>query len=321
MTTDTGALVAANTTRGERWLARALGPARTVAATTKYRRAYRNWFTVLRAVQRPGGLPVDAILHTGQRVSLESEEACFAYALSLGLPSAVDRPEIVGFQAGELTLRYRNSEVGATVRVRGLLGNGDPGVFFDPIYTNLPVGGAVVVDGGANIGDSAIEFALRGAARVLALEPLTENFATACDNVRRNRLESTIRVERIALGPTSGTIRVDRAGGTRTRVGAGRREGEETPMLALEELVAKEGLEDAVLKLDCEGAEYEILAGCSDPSLRKFRHALVEYHYGHRALSRKFASAGFRVTLLPGRIPAWKPRTGGYVGYLRADRR
>lgn len=52
-------------------------------------------------------------------------------------------------------------------------------------YGALEVANAVVIDIGANIGDSAIYFADKGAAHVYAFEPFPETYATAVRIVRR----------------------------------------------------------------------------------------------------------------------------------------
>jgi len=50
----------------------------------------------------------------------------------------------------------------------------------------------VVVDIGAYVGDSAVYFALRGARRVVAVEPHPGAFAEMLDNIRLNNMESVI---------------------------------------------------------------------------------------------------------------------------------
>jgi Methyltransferase FkbM domain len=36
-----------------------------------------------------------------------------------------------------------------------------------------------------------------------------------------------------------------------------------------------------VLKMDCEGAEYEIILSATVDTLLRFSHLLIEYHYGY----------------------------------------
>jgi predicted RNA methylase len=58
------------------------------------------------------------------------------------------------------------------VTLYGSITNSDAvGVFLNGIYEYLPVAGKTVIDIGANIADSSIYFAVRGAKKVIALEP------------------------------------------------------------------------------------------------------------------------------------------------------
>ena len=58
------------------------------------------------------------------------------------------------------------------------------------------------------------------------------------------------------------------------------------------------------IKMDCEGAEYEILFNASPSTLQKIRHICLEYHdevtrYSHDDLVRFFETSGFKVTRIP----------------------
>ena len=59
-------------------------------------------------------------------------------------------------------------------------------VFKGGAYDDLNVRGRTVVDVGAGLGDTAILFALRGAGRVVALEPFPSMYRRALVNVRLN---------------------------------------------------------------------------------------------------------------------------------------
>ena len=48
---------------------------------------------------------------------------------------------------------------------------------------------------------------------------------------------------------------------------------------------------DAVLKMDCEGCEYDSILKTSRDVLRKFANIQLEYHYGFRNLSEKLKRA------------------------------
>jgi FkbM family methyltransferase len=59
-------------------------------------------------------------------------------------------------------------------------------------YKSLSVKDRVVVDVGAFVGDSPIYFALKGAKKVIAIEPCSGAYAEMLENVRLNNLENII---------------------------------------------------------------------------------------------------------------------------------
>ena len=84
----------------------------------------------------------------------------------------------------------------------------------------------------------------------------------------------------------------------------------EVPLFTLDEALTRSGLEAGefdLLKLDCEGAEYGIVAGASPECLRRFRHIVAELHpepasESARAFYAKLAECGFR-----SEQPEWVP--------------
>jgi hypothetical protein len=73
-----------------------------------------------------------------------------------------------------------------------------------------------------------------------------------------------------------------------------------------------------LLKLDCEGAEYEIIFGASNATLAKIRHIVAEYHvgldeFGPSSLQRFLEQRNFAVTCF---APLDEES-----GYLHASRR
>jgi ribosomal protein L11 methylase PrmA len=67
------------------------------------------------------------------------------------------------------------------IKLYGAKNNGDAyiDVFLKQEYQFLPVKDRTVIDIGANVGDSSIYFALRGADKVIALEPLPTSYKMA----------------------------------------------------------------------------------------------------------------------------------------------
>jgi len=79
-------------------------------------------------------------------------------------------------------------------------------VFDDGDYEPLDVSGRVVVDVGAYVGDSAIYFALRGAKKVIAVEPHPGAFAEMLDNIKLNNLEGVIIPINAGLASRPGSV-------------------------------------------------------------------------------------------------------------------
>ncbi|QXJ31883.1 FkbM family methyltransferase [Saccharolobus shibatae] len=65
-----------------------------------------------------------------------------------------------------------------------------------------------VVDIGANVGDSAIYFAAKGASRVYAFEPLPSIYEVASQNVKINNVQNKITLINAAVGSKEGKIKI-----------------------------------------------------------------------------------------------------------------
>ena len=72
-------------------------------------------------------------------------------------------------------------------------------------------------------------------------------------------------------------------------------DGIDIKILSLKTLLNDYHIENAVLKMDCEGCEYNLLKEDND-TLKKFKRIQIEYHYGYEKLKEKLEEAGFTVT-------------------------
>jgi len=151
-------------------------------------------------------------------------------------------------------------------------------------YEPLDVNGRVVVDVGAYIGDSAIYFALKGAKRVIAIEPHPSAFFEMLDNIRLNNMESVIIPINAGLASKLGKICIENidvsdAGVTYHRPGDC---PNTVPAVTLGELISRFSInvDNAALKMDCEGCEYDIILNDYE-HVRLFRELILEYHPKH----------------------------------------
>ena len=132
--------------------------------------------------------------------------------------------------------------------------------------------GAVVIDVGSNIG-LFTAFALHhNAAMVLAVDPIQEHHDRA-----RTLIGDKQPVEWItaAAGDGSARSRGPGVGPSQTMIA-----GNDVVGITLDELVARvdRAVKRLVLKLDCEGAEFDVLESASDDTLRRIWRIAGEWH-------------------------------------------
>lgn len=160
-------------------------------------------------------------------------------------------------------------------------------VFFDEAYlTGMPLSvpaGADIVDIGANIGSFSVFAAARFAgSRVIAFEPDVINFKMLAQNAALQPAGRVIPVE-AAIAGAAGTLTFRRmeAEGISTSGSLVRKKGQEMVVKAitLEQALDDAGIAQcALLKMDCEGAEFDILYGASDALLGRIRQMVIEIH-------------------------------------------
>lgn len=172
-------------------------------------------------------------------------------------------------------------------------------VFVDESYGILPVKGKTIIDVGANIGDSSIYFALCGAQKVIALEPFPKNYEYAKKNIKANNLSERVHLSLEGLSGRAGNIQVDP-----NKIGIGSKlesveGGMKIPITTLQNILKINKLDSALLKLDCEGCEYDAINLSSSNVLQKFSHIMLEFHNGYKSLKEKLEESNFKVTVNP----------------------
>lgn len=152
----------------------------------------------------------------------------------------------------------------------------------------LPRRCRTIVDAGANIGMFSVWAALqRPETRIIAVEPSPATFETLCRNVASNGLGERITTVRSALGAEAGerVMRTD-ADSTMHAVlsrGTVQIDGVAVRCGTLSELLDGQGLAEVdLLKMDIEGAEYEVLLSTPAAVLARVRNINLEYHDSSR---------------------------------------
>ena len=154
--------------------------------------------------------------------------------------------------------------------------------------------GKTVLDVGAAFGDTAVLFLLEGAARVVAVEAFPGYYKLASKNITINGFESQCEIMLTALGAQPGVLRIDTNLDDMFGIGVQENEiGEEVPIITVEQIIKDKNIKDAILKLDVEGYEYEILLNTPKEVLRNFSDMVIEYHYGHEKITNHLEAAGF----------------------------
>ncbi len=169
-------------------------------------------------------------------------------------------------------------------------------IFMEEEYSWLRVKDKVVVDIGANVADTPIYFAANGAKHVYGYEVYPYSYDVAKRNIRLNRLESRITFLNQGLGSKREFLNIptdyESDSGTIIRKF---NKGKRVEIVDLASVIKSYRLQDAILKVDCQGCEYDIILNSSDSDLRKFSQIQIEYHYGHSNLEKRLSNAGFEV--------------------------
>ena len=277
----------------------------------RYIHAYRNAIPLMMHIVR-NKFPFQAILKNGKKIIVHNYYE--AYLASFGI--------MEGYSINGNIITISNDGLPET-KLDLENNNGDPyAVFFAKVYDFLPVRDKVIIDIGANIGDSSIYFVHKGAKKVIALEPFPKNYNTAKKNIELNNLTNKISLLPIGCSGTKGEITInpkqEGAGSALDSVYSGIK----VHLTTLDELIHEHNVpDDSVMKIDCEGCETDVILSSSKQTLRKFTHIEIEYHYGYKDLKQKLDDCGFLVTISPPLFLRNRQSDKSmYFGYLYAKR-
>ena len=210
-------------------------------------------------------------------------------------------------------LRCRINELFAVAEVFALRTYDRPGIDWRSLRT--------ILDIGANVGAATLWMAQRAPqARIVAVEPSPPALRLLRENVARNHLEDRVTIVAGAVGRADGAthIGVDELSVSgRTSDDGG---GAEVRVYALDTLLSDAALASVdLIKIDCEGAEYDAFAGASTALLSGLLGVVGEYHAvsGHTPgeLVDLLQPAGFEVSIQGnpeiGSFTAWRATTRG----------
>jgi len=162
---------------------------------------------------------------------------------------------------------------------------------------------ATIVDIGANIGAFTVEASRRAIkGRIIAFEPEPSNFELLHSNVKANTTGQVV-LRQEAIGNRTGTVTLEidtEHTGAHSIVspkpmGAAKLT---VPLVSFESVIAELGMID-VLKIDCEGAEYDILLSAPEALSKQVRQIIGEVQQTDRNMPAELISflrnLGFQV--------------------------
>jgi len=235
----------------------------------RYRNAYKNYISVMWGIYTKKE-PLKCILKDDS-VHMWSIHKAWQYTYFV---PKINESNVIDYFDGKaeyLKLQYKDKGV----VFYGADEMGDVGgIFYAEQYKMLKPRNEIVIDIGAGIADSSIYFALNGAKKVIGLEPDIRAYNFALKNININNLTNIITLINGGYGKDSEIYE------------------RKIKIYSLETLLNENGIDGAILKMDCEGCEYNLLNE-KDDILRKFNRILMEYHHGYKNLQKSLKKQGF----------------------------
>lgn len=171
----------------------------------------------------------------------------------------------------------------------------------------------VVLDVGAGIGDFSIDTAKKCVnGRVYAFEPFAGSFELLQENIRINNIQNIVAVMS-AVGAETKPMQLDASFHDPVLYSTIQKNRDTGDQL----IVQGVGLDDAIkslcgqicnlVKLDCEGAEFDIIFNASTQTIKQIERICLEYHdgmteYNHVDLVRFLQDRNFSVVLKPNAV-------------------
>lgn len=185
--------------------------------------------------------------------------------------------------------------------------------------------GWTVLDIGAGMGDFCVHVARRFPhARVIGFEPFAQSFKLLQHNIALNGV-ANISVYPVAVSSDGRPMQLSMIGAAVQHSTSTGGAAEPAPMQAVQSVTLagvldRDGIAQCdMLKVDCEGGEFDILLNAPDALLRRFRNISLEYHdapttHRHGELVERFKAAGFDVSVHPNPVHA-------DIGLMHASRK
>ncbi len=269
----------------------------------EYKKSYKNYLSVILYVYLRKEI-INVIFKDGHREMLNIEYVTLlAHLINRGpiWKNFLDfinkqRLEIKpkSIKSHEIIKLFVENEFGVKLDTREGVGDW-VAVYLDEQYKWLNPDNHIVVDIGGEVGDSAIYFALKGAKKVIVVEPFPNNFQYIKKNIENNGFFGKILPINAMIGGTIKATHINIPDQFIVKDAEESTEGFEINMITLSKIIDDYKIDDALLKMDCEGCEYDSILNEPRETLRKFKRILIEYHYGYKKLKKHLEMVGFNV--------------------------
>jgi len=152
-------------------------------------------------------------------------------------------------------------------------------VFIREDYKFLNVKDKNILDIGAFVGDSSIYFILKGAKKVYAIEPHPDAYKEMIENIKLNNMENKIIPINMGINYEKDYITINTKDVVHVAFSLfnSNNNGIKIPAGKLSDIIEKYNIDAQVLKMDCEGCEYDIILKDYD-TIKEFDEIEFEYH-------------------------------------------
>jgi FkbM family methyltransferase len=196
-------------------------------------------------------------------------------------------------------------------------------VFIRREYGSLK-GFRTIVDIGANMGSFAV-YAAQSCpdAKIYCFEPEQQNFRLLKQNIEINELDGRVSAFQCAVASDNGRreLAVGESPLNSFHTIRNSVSHQTVDCMTLRNILADERLDTIdLLKMNCEGAEYEILEGCSENDFKRIANIRLEYHVldaqsrNGEALSRWLETRGYRIERFTRRL-----KESGFIWAVRTS--
>jgi FkbM family methyltransferase len=135
-----------------------------------------------------------------------------------------------------------------------------------------------VLDIGAFVGDSPIYFILKGAKKVYVVEPHPDAYNEMLENIKLNNMGDKIIPINIGINYDNGYVSIYKSvPDTQGALLKPEEKGIKASAGKLSEIIDKYNIDAQILKMDCEGCEYDIILKDYD-TIKEFEEIGFEYH-------------------------------------------